>query len=402
MSNNNTITSRIQVIDALRAFALLGIIVNHTAGEYIAGPPVEGYTNQFTQLDRAIGVFTDIFTAGKFFTIFSFLFGLSFAIQADNASKRGESLSGRFLWRLIILFVIGFMHSLFYSGDILRIYAVLGLGLLACQKLGSRVLLIVSTLLILNTPLFVNRVVNVYDPPPTAEQITSDKKRGEEFMKRAATEFNIKRNGSVSEVVKMNATGGLMSTLIFQVLSGRLYVTMGLFLLGMYVGRKKLFDGTEQNVKFFKKVLAWSGGIALVSTIIGIFFYTGFAPGPATWLQVLGATAFDVHQASLSVFYVSCFTLLFWRRPSGILSKLVPAGQMGLTVYLTQTIFGLLLFYGFGFGMMGKIGITAGIGLALIFYTLQIVACNVYMKRFKYGPVEWLWRSITYLKMQPI
>ena len=393
---------RIQAIDALRAFALIGIIVNHSSGEYVAGPPVPGYSNVFSGVDQAVAQLTEIFTFGKFFTIFSFLFGLSFAIQASNATQKGERLSGRFLWRLLILFAIGFTHSLFYSGDILRIYAFLGLILLACQKLGNKTLLIVSTLLILNAPLLLSRVMAVFAPPPTAEQMAIEQKQGEEFMKSAGKEFNIKRHGSVSEVIAMNISGGLVGTLFFQIISGRLFITLGLFLLGLYVGRQKLFNGTEENITFFKNLLIFSGLAALISTILALLYNPGFAPGPTTWLRVLGATAFDIHQASLSVFYVAGFTLLFWKKPLGFLSLLVPAGQMGLTVYLTQTIFGLLLFFGFGFGMMGKIGVTTSITLALMFYALQIVLCNVYMKHFRFGPVEWLWRSLTYMKFQSI
>ena len=144
------ITDRITVIDALRGFALLGIIVNHCSQSFLAGPnpPSNPTFNIFSPTDAVLGDILGYLTFGKFFTIFSFLFGLSFAIQMVSAAKDGRSFAGRMLWRILILFVIGFIHSMFYSGDILRIYAILGIPLLLMRNLNNRVILIVGILLI--------------------------------------------------------------------------------------------------------------------------------------------------------------------------------------------------------------------------------------------------------------
>jgi uncharacterized protein len=104
----------------------------------------------------------------------------------------------------------------------------------------------------------------------------------------------------------------------------------------------------------------------------------------------------------LSAFFVAAFTLAYWRRSDGLLRLLVPAGQMGLTTYLMQSVLGLSVFYGFGLGLMGKMGVTATVVLGLALYALQILLAVAWMQRYRSGPVEWLWRSLTYWKLQPI
>ncbi|MBC7893652.1 MAG: DUF418 domain-containing protein, partial [Sphingobacteriaceae bacterium] len=200
----------------------------------------------------------------------------------------------------------------------------------------------------------------------------------------------------------MNANGGLVGTLGFQLFTGRLFITLGLFLLGLYAGRKRYFHDSPANRRFFRRLLGWSGGLAAVSTALvvsngGI----SFGPGPGGWLGVAVATAFDVHQATLSAAYLAGVTLLYWQTQPRLLAALAAVGRMGLTTYLTQSVFGVLVFLGVGLGMLGHIGIAAAVGLGLVFFALQIPLANAWLRRFQFGPVEWLWRSLTYFRAQP-
>ena len=398
------LTDRIAVIDALRGFALAGIIVAHFSQHYLAGPtpPSAGTMNLFSPLDVAVGEVAFYLSFGKFFTIFSFLFGLSFAIQMDSAAKNGRTFAGRTVWRLVILFAIGFTHSLFYSGDILRIYAILGLVLILMRKLNNRALVIVGLLLVFNTLLIGGRVSSQFSSPPTAAQIEDDRAGGAAFMKQAEAQYRIKQSGTLGEVMAMNAKDGLIGTLGFQLITGRLFITLGLFLLGLWAGRKRIFVDTPKSRAFFQKLLLWSGGLALVSTILVILnggLKLGL-PSPG-WKDVIVATAFDVHQATLSAFYVAGVTLLFWRTRAVLLHQLVDVGRMGLTTYLVGTAFGGMVFLGYGLGQLGKMGLTASVGLGLLFFALQIPFSNWWLKHFHFGPVEWLWRSLTFGKAQP-
>lgn len=401
--NSSISTHRIAVIDALRGFALAGIIVNHCSQHYLAGPtpPSAGTLNLFSPLDFLLGDLSVYLTSGKFFTIFSFLFGLSFAIQMDSAAKNGRAFVGRTAWRLVILFGIGFIHSLFYSGDILRIYALLGLFLILMRKLNNRALIIIGLLLVLNTPLIIGRIMTRFAPPPTAAQIEAGKAGYAAFVKTAEEGYRIKQSGSLSEVVEMNLKGGLIGTLGFQLMTGRLFITLGLFLLGLWAGRKHIFTDTPQNRHFFRRLLLWSGVLALISTAL-VIINGGFQMGgpPQSWKDVIMATAFDVHQATLSAFYVSALTLLVWQKKATALRPLMAVGRMGLTTYLMGTAFGVLIFLGYGFGQLGHLGLAVSIGLGLAFFILQIPFSNWWLARYQFGPVEWLWRSLTYRKAQ--
>jgi uncharacterized protein len=147
--------------------------------------------------------------------------------------------------------------------------------------------------------------------------------------------------------------------------------------------------------------LLWPTAIAaLLTTIVEIVHPSGFQiRSPA---DLFASFSFTVQQLSLSTFYLAAVTLLYWRQPAkGLLPALAPAGRMGLTTYLGQTVFGVLLFYGLGFGMLGKLGVAAAVGASIAFYILQILLARVWMAHFRLGPVEWLWRSLTYFTLQP-
>src|SRR4051812_15718640 len=117
---------RIEVVDVLRAYSLFGIIMTHSATGFLAGQPPSQDFMLFTPADRLVANLENLLTFGKFFTIFSFLFGLSFAIQLRNATQKGMGFSGRFTWRLVVLGLVALVHSAFFTGDILIVYALLG------------------------------------------------------------------------------------------------------------------------------------------------------------------------------------------------------------------------------------------------------------------------------------
>jgi uncharacterized protein len=397
MSTNRS--ERILAVDVLRAVALFGIIITHAAGGFLAGPPPKADLHIFGSLDRFARELETLLTLGKFFTIFSFLFGLSFAIQLHNATRKGVPFAGRFAWRLAVLFGIGYVHNLFFSGDILMIYAVLGLLLIPFNYLGNKILIALALVLILNIPGLVLGISRVTEPAPTAEQAQAKAEARQQFVRRAQEEFDIKQSGRLNDVVSMNAASGIDSKLSFQIVTGRLWITFGLFLLGLCAGRSDLFRDTSANRKTFRRILLWTGLIALAASV-----FTYHYPGPtrpATLFEVFAAFIFSVQQASLSAFYVAGVTLLFWRKPTSSLARLAAMGKMGLTTYLTQTVFGLIVFYGFGFGLLGHLGVAASIALAVAFYVVQIFLAQWWMRHFNLGPMEWLWRSLTYLKLQP-
>jgi len=391
---------RIAVVDVLRAYALFGIIVTHSVTGFIAGQPPSPDFMLSSAFDRLVANLENLLTFGKFFTIFSFLFGLSFAIQLRNATQKGAGFSGRFTWRLVVLALIALVHSAFFTGDILIVYAFLGLLLIPFRKQKTRTLVIIALLLVFNVPGLLLNIAQI-NAHPTPEQIA----RGAEFQalatKAAMRAFEIKQSGTLAELAQVNLTIGLLSKVGFMIFTGRLWITFGLFLLGMCAGRLEIFRDTQANRRFFRLLLWPAAAVALVTTIVEIVYPSGYVM--RSTVDLLSQFSFTVQQLSLSAFYVAMVTLLYWRRPSkGLLPALAPLGRMGLTTYLGQSAFGILLFYGIGFGMLGKLGAAAAVGAAIAFFILQILLARAWMSRFSVGPVEWLWRSLTYFKLQPL
>jgi uncharacterized protein len=391
---------RIAVVDVLRAFALFGIIMTHSATGFLAGRPPSPDFMTFSALDQLVNQVNWLLTFGKFFTIFSFLFGLSFALQMRNAAHKGVGFAGRFVWRLVVLGLIAAVHGLFFSGDILIIYVFLGLLLIPFRNIGTKWLVITAIVLILNVPGMVLGALQLNAPPPTPEQQQAAAQAQAQNMDGARSQFEAKQSGTVLDVFQANVGPALVGKAMFQIFTGRLWITFGLFLLGMCAGRLEIFRETEGNRRFFKRLLWVAGATALVTTVIAIVKPSSFQVRSA--LDLLASFSFTVQQAALSAFYVAVVTLLYWRRPKdGWLATLAPVGKMGLTVYLTQTVFGVVLFYGFGFGMLGRMGVAAAVGCSILFYAVQIVLARWWMAHFSMGPVEWLWRTLTYLKWQP-
>jgi uncharacterized protein len=393
-------TDRIVVLDVLRGFSLFGIIITHAAMGFLSGrPPKQGFMS-FTPLDENVDQIVRLFFNGKFFTIFSFLFGLSFAIQLANSERKGGSFVGRFAWRLVLLALIALVHCAFYSGDILIIYAVLGFFLIPVRNINTKVLAAVAVVLVLNIPGLILGLARTSNPTPPAPAAAAQPAPAAS-LSSPQRQFEIKQSGSLSELVYMNSTESLPGKVDHQVRTGRGWMTFGLFLLGLCAGRLALFNDTEANRRFFRRLLLGAGVVALVTTVIAARYAA--RPGAADVAATLSTFSFSVQQASLSAVYLCLVTLFFWRQPArGILPQLAPMGRMGLTTYLVQTAFGATLFFGIGFGMLGHLGVAASVAAGIAFFVVQIFASQWYMARFSIGPVEWLWRSLTYFKWQPI
>jgi len=387
---------RIEVIDVLRGFTLLGIALVHFTEQYYAGMTPEAHPIGGMGIpDQVVRAFVGIFISGKFFMIFSFLFGLSFFIQLSK-SDGSASFVVRFLWRLIILFFIGLIHQINYRGDILTVYAVLGVGLLISYRLPDKVLLIIALLLVFNVPSMVTRAIESFQPV----------KEGASFFnmdqKTLQLYYDTVKSGSYREILIANFKD-LSSKVEFQVMSGRIYITMGLFLLGLYAGRKNVFD----NVDLFKKLRRYSLWTFLATVLVLTSFFGGAEllkiklPEIVQWL--IGGAGMDVANACLATIYVSIIVTLFqkdhWKNR---LMVFYSAGRMGLTTYLMQALIGIFIFFSPGLGLLGEVGAGICFLIALVVFVFQIVFANFWLSYFQYGPVEWLWRSLTYLRLQPL
>ncbi len=393
----STEKSRIEIIDVLRGFALLGIILVHFTEQYYAGQPPKIHENfgAHNLADNIVSAIIGIFISGKFYMIFSFLFGMSFFLQLDK-SDGSLKFSLRFAWRLIVLFLIGLIHHLHYRGDILTIYALLGFGLLICYKLPDKILLIVALLLIVDMPAIATRTVEVIFPTSMSSPfLSSDQKALETY-------YNTLKSGTYLEILCANFYE-FKGKFDMQIVSGRLYITLGLFLLGLYAGRKKVFE----NPAYFKKLIRYGLwtllGCLIVAGLLAAIIFLAKIEMTQPLQFLIGGTVYDIFNAALAAIYVGIVVTLFQKAKwKNRLMNLYELGRMGLTTYLMQTLIGTTLLFSFGFDLLGEYGASVWAVLSLIVFALQILFSKWWLSRFQYGPVEWFWRSLTYFKWQPL
>lgn len=371
----------------------------HMVEQYYAGPLPEEIARTMTNsiADHIAEGFVNLFILGKFYMIFSFLFGLSFFIQFSKSDASNHFLL-RFAWRLVILFAIGMVHHLHYRGDILTIYAMLGFGLFLFYRLPDRALLIASLLLILNVPSVIVRTVDLFIPggedPFNFPQ--------EELM----AYYRTVSAGSYIDILKANLNAFAFK-MDFQVSSGRLYITLGLFLLGTYAGRKKLFENLEQHLPFLRKVIRYSLFVILGCIVFSLLLFVAFQVLKVNFTPEIGwlagGLAYDTFNTALAAIYVSWLLILFQREKwTNRLMVFYPVGRMGLTTYLMQTLFGTMIFFNYGLGLVYKPGafysFLAGAGI----FVIQMIFAQWWLRHFAQGPVEWIWRSLTYFKFQQL
>lgn len=398
----NNLNSRIPLIDGLRGFALLGIILAHYCGWHSGWslPQEVSAKYQSDTLSQIIWTFDGILITGKFFAFFSFLFGVSFGLMLLRTSEKQGTFLLRFAWRIAILGVIGFIHHLHWRGDILSIYATIGFGLLLFVNAPNRLILIVAILLVLNIP------ARLQDAYMAFNHIDSGAIWGNVFDEVGNKRYlKLLREGHYLPFVLDNLAA-FPKKMTFQVVSGRLYITFGFFLLGFWFARKRLLQNFELERPFFKKLLIYTLSIVLTLIAVGIGLqvsgvFSNTAP-PPMWLNYLLTTLYDLMNACMVLFYVAGISFLFSKKSwNKVLEAMAVIGKMALTSYLTQTLLGWFIFFGFGFNLLGRVSPAVGYLIAIGVFLLQIVFSKFWLSRFYYGPVEWLWRSLTYLKVQP-
>lgn len=378
--------SRIDLIDALRGSALFGILLLHSIEHwdftrYPPNPPA--WLRALNAQTHDLGFFL---FGGKAYAIFAMMFGVSFFLILDRWSQRGINFRGRFLWRLTVLAAFGFLHGIIYTGDILLVIAVLGLPLVFFYKLGNRALAWISVALVLQFPSLweTGRVLFEHGyqfPQPRHWAIYGHL-------------WGVYSNGTFLDVTRTNLWEGQLARIWWTIESGRYTQMMGLFVWGLLLGRARVFEDAARSVRVAKQALLW--GAVGFAILFPIKLHLGGWGLRDMGLYVTDNLVSSYCNIAQMAVWSGGFVLLYqWARARAALNLFAPYGRMSLTCYVTQALVGVPLFYGYGLALYRYVGPFFSVLGALAYFAIQCTAAHLWLRRFHYGPLEWLWRAFT-------
>lgn len=387
MNVTPTIGNRIEALDTLRGFALLGIFI---ANMLIFHSPyfyIDPHSYFSTPSDVASYKLINIFVEASFYPIFAMLFGYGLNMQYEKAIANGTSYVPMMAKRLAILMGFGLIHALFvWSGDVLFAYALMGFIMLAAIRIPKKWLIWIALLVyLLPTLLFIGLiyVLAMLDPNQLMDGFVDIQQ-----IELAITAY---AHGTYGEAFAFRFSEWLIYGLTNSFLG--IFMVLPLIMIGAAFSKGKLFERAAE----MKSKIAIVGIIALAA---GIFikswpYMDSHMYHNLLIQQLLGGPILAIGYASVIILLcqLPVFKTIF--RP---ISK---AGRMSLTTYLMQSIIATALFYGYGFGLYGKVDLETGTMIAVGIFAIQVIFAELWLLKFRMGPFEWLWRKGTYGKNMP-
>ena len=381
--------ARVEVADVLRGLAVMGIILLHSIEHFnfYSFPDTTGQSAWLAFTDKAVWDGLFFLLGGKAYAVFALLFGFSYFIQYDNQRMRGHDFRLRFCWRLILLFLIGNLNAMFFTAEVLVLYSLVGFILpLTCKMKDKWIFVLACILLIQPLPLYYT-LRACFDPAFVTPALPTGDLWG-------AT-FEVQSHGTFWETVRVNLWEGQLASLAWAWDNGRVFQTAALFLLGFLAGKRGLF--LKENLKIWNKVLC--GSLLAFFPLYGLGnMLPSFIDNPSIRTPLLLIIS-SLYKFAFMLLLVSAILFAYYRtRLQRRLAQIVPYGRMSLTNYITQSIFGSLLFYNWGFGLHDDLGITASFLTGILLFILQFSFCRWWMAHHSHGPMEYLWKRATWLK----
>jgi len=383
-------SDRLEFVDALRGFALLGVF---WANLFIfSGIEYMTEAQQRAAFPSVIDAFAHgferFFIENKFMGLFSTLFGVSFWLFLSRARARGGSATRLFYRRIFWLFVIGLAHGwLLWAFDILRFYALWAVLLPLFAATPPRRLLRAALAASVLVPALVAAVAAAL--PPAAP--------GPDLDAMALAAFS---HGGYREVLAANWRYDWHLTLSIGQIDYQVAI-FGRLLLGLWIARTLELGDLDRHRPLLRRVLLAGGLAGLTGSTVFAGNLLAGRRGPL--LAFARRLLVEGGQLGLTLAYAAALALAYLGARRAAVRWLAPLGRMALTWYLLQTVFGIWLFYAFphGPGLMGRVGPAALAALCLAGYPVQVLLARAWLARFRFGPAEWLWRSLTYGKAQP-
>lgn len=369
----------------------MGIILLHSIEHFnfysFPDTAEQGAILNFT--DKAIwnGMFFSF--GGKAYALFALLFGFSFYIQDRNQLQRGADFRLRFCWRLILLFVIGNINAVFFTGEVLVLYSIVGFIMPLTCRMSDKWLFALGCLLLSQPLHIIYSIVSLFDAEFVVPTINT------RALWRAANEMQ--GGGNFLQMATTNLWEGQLASLAWAWDNARFFQSAALFIFGMLIGRRELF--LRRNINFWYRAVAWS--LICFFPLYGLsgMMIPQFVPHKATMVS-LKLVITSLSNFSFTMVLLSAIVIGFYKsdRVARLFSRLIPYGRMSLTNYLTQSVVGAFIFYNWGLGLYDTLGITYSFAVGLGLFVAQYWMCRMWMRSHSHGPFEYFWRRATWLK----
>lgn len=378
------VNNRLEHIDIVRGFAIFGIFtvnIGAFSAPYFIYGGAEMVWN--TPLERAIQAFIDIFFQGSFYTLFSILFGFSWQLMKERLQVKEIAFTPFLLRRQFGLIGFGLIHAfLIWHGDILLSYGLIGLFLLLFIEVKERTLLVWAAVLLFGSVgLITPALYAVRDLLNFSDELA---------INQAIENYS---SNELPLIWKQNfydwslANSGIGFIFLIMTL-------LPLFLLGMYLARKRVFHELKKHEHTLKRLL-------IITFLFSLILKVGpYLIGNPLWLSYvqdnLGGTA-------SAVFYMTLLTVLAQTETGRkLLRPLRYVGRTALSNYILQSVISFILFYGIGFGLYNSVLPSVSLVIVVFIFALQILVSKWWLSRYRFGPLEWIWRSLNYKAIQPL
>lgn len=374
-------SERLVVVDALRGFALMGLFIVH-AVEYFElywYKPQPGVIH-----DTIFFLFS-----GKMAATFAVLFGLAVYTMLSRYQQRGIDFRGRLVWRFAVLILMGYVHGLLYAGDILLHLGLIGLFLVLVSRLSSRWLVVLIAFCFLQVPTLFNFAATFFDPGSAAGKPA--------FWALSWRNFEIFASAPFADLVHYNAVMAYENKWVFNFETGKFWPMAGYAMSGIFLGRIHFFAGTTDGHKLLKPAFLFGLVIALVIYGVKTFGSAFITEGMSRWHfnEILG----NVFNTAIVVLGISGFLWVYrYAAMRRLQNLLAPCGRMSLTLYVSQSLVCVPVFYGFGLGWYAEATQLTALLFGVVLWLLQMLLAHCWFRYFTYGPLEWLWRAITLLR----
>lgn len=392
-------SERVDLIDIIRGMALFGILAANIRG--FAGPARTYFMPHlfWPELHDRIGqAFVDAFIQGKFITIFAVLFGVGFGVQVDRALARGGKFNWTWARRCFVLFLFGLVHGLaIWFGDILLVYALIGFMLLPFKRRKDTTLIVWAIILfavplLMMTLLFMAVQFGADMPKPPIPNAAELQRQDALFSDGSWMEIQRQR---AKDVVQNN--WGFFPMFFWQILA--------FFLTGVVLWRKGFFRPTPETLPKYRKAMAiaLTFGILGNVTLVAVRWIFKTGPMPTTPIAFVATLLGYFAIPALSLGYVCLVVLLYhderWRAR---VQRFAVVGRTAFSNYVLQSVLGTLIFYSYGLGFFGDVGPAVLLPLTFVIFAIQIALSRWWLERYRFGPLEWVWRKLTYRSRLPM